>query len=156
VQDERLLAQAGALALPDLVCKARARAVLQAHHLETELMRERDVDLRLARILLGVKDAEALHEIREIHAVDGDGQGTVRLARRGRPSAATQGVRLRLALAALVVQRLPSPDPLGFPEDRSELAGGLHPIDAPYFTAQPAILGIGALRCKVAGYTAAK
>src|SRR5216684_1482150 len=103
-----------------------------------------------------MKDAEALYEIREIHVVDGHGLDPVRLTCQSPRSAATQGVRLRFALAALVVQRLLSPDPLGFLEDCPELARGLHPIDPPHLTAEPAIQRISPLRAKVAGDTAAK
>ncbi len=119
-------------------------------------MRARDVAERPAGILLGMENAEAAREIRGVHDVDGHGEGAVQLACLSHRGAATQGVRMRLALAALVVQRLVSPDPLGFLEDCPEFAGGLHPVDAPHVAAKPAILGVGSLRVEVAGHTAAK
>ena len=60
MQHERLLADAGALALADLVGEARTLALLEPQHLQAQLLRARDVGQRLARILVRMKHAEAL------------------------------------------------------------------------------------------------
>ncbi len=115
-----------------------------------------DVAECLAGVLLGMKDAEALHEIREIHAVDGHGLNQVRTTSRSRQGAGTQGVRRRLALAAPVVQRLLSLDPFGFMEHRPEFARGFHPIDPPHLIGEAAIQRIGPLRAKVVAHARAQ
>src|ERR1700675_2187706 len=105
MQDQRLLAHAGALALAKLKCNARTCAAFETQNLETQLSRARDVAERLAGILLGMKHAEALHDICRTHAVDGHRLDRIcRTVRVPRP----QRVGLCLVLRTPVEGRLQS------------------------------------------------
>ena len=146
VQDERLLADAGALAPADLIGKARARAVLETQHLEAQLPRAGDVGERLAGVLPGLKHAEALHERGGLHAVDGR-----HLDRRANPRRAGCAA-LRAALGAPVEQRLLRLDPGRFTQHRAKFAGGLQPIDAPHLGFELLSLGAVLVGVKMAAY----
>ncbi len=64
MQDERLLADARALALAELVGEARAGALLQTEDLQAKQLRAGDVHQCLARILVRMKHADSSRRAR--------------------------------------------------------------------------------------------
>src|SRR5277367_510538 len=125
MQQQRFLADARAPALSNLKSEARTRALLETQCLDAQLAGVRDVDQGLARVLVGVKYAEAAREILEVDAVDADGCDA-------RAAADAQRECTGLEVGAAVVHGLQRLDPLGFEQHRAELARRLRPIDAPH------------------------
>ena len=72
MQDQRLLADAGALAAAELVSEAGAGALLEAQDLGTQLARASDFAERLARILRRVKYPETSFELERLELIHWD------------------------------------------------------------------------------------
>src|SRR5271166_2652243 len=108
MQCERLLADAGASALAELIGETGAGARLEPQHLEAELLRARDVGERLERVLARAKQPEAIREPSRLDACDVR-QFDARLGS-GR---ATDRERFGACLEAAVVQGPLRLDPLG-------------------------------------------